>query len=328
MGVIVARFQTPELTQAHRDLIDTVKARHPKFAILLGIARVIPTTKNPLDYSTRQKMILAEYPGIEVLPLHDCRSDVEWSASLDKILRQNHPHEKIVLYGGRDSFAKCYTGRFAVCELEETESTSGTIVREAAFHDVRDTADFRAGICYGVANQYPRINPTVDVAVERGEEVLLARKAEDGNKWRFIGGHIDPRETAEMSARREVMEESGAEVFKMKYITSTAIDDWRYRGTNQSIFTTFFVAPYIGGPVAGSDDVTEVKWFNTKSLNENQMVPEHHVLLDAYLRFKGLRGQVSIDNGNIGLDRVEFIHQNGKKMVTSPVDAALVLPKE
>ena len=50
MGVIVARFQTPYLTPGHCELIETVRSRHAKFAIVLGVARVIPTKTNPRPF--------------------------------------------------------------------------------------------------------------------------------------------------------------------------------------------------------------------------------------------------------------------------------------
>lgn len=320
LGVIVGRFQTPYLTDGHLELIDTVKARHPKFVVVLGVARVIPTKSNPLDFATRQQMIQEAYPGAEVLSKCDERQDSVWSQNLDRLLRANHPYEKIVLYGSRDSFIGRYSGQFATVELDEVINQNGSQARQAAFHTIRNTEDFRAGVCYAQANQYPRKNPTVDVAVERGGEVLLARKAEDGvNQWRFIGGFIDAGETAVQAGRREVLEETGAEVWKMEYIISTPIDDWRYQGTNQSIFTTMFAAPYVGGPCVGADDVQEVRWFDVRNLAERMMVPEHHVLLDAYLRYRGIRGETQVPGSNYCVDTVKYTHINGEKVVVTPV---------
>lgn len=138
MGVIVARFQTPYLTDGHRELIETVRSRHKKFAIVLGIAKVIPSRKNPLDFATRVRMIQDAYPGTEILAIHDTRSDKQWSQQLDTTLRKLHPHEKIVLYGSRDSFIRHYSGKFKTAELDEVEGiNASTPQRRAKTHSTK-----------------------------------------------------------------------------------------------------------------------------------------------------------------------------------------------
>jgi bifunctional NMN adenylyltransferase/nudix hydrolase len=284
LGVIVARFQTPQLTPGHRELIESVQALHPKVMIVLGVARVIPTKKNPLDFATRQKMLQEAYPGIEVLPINDQRSNETWSKNLDQLVRAYHPHERVVLYGGRDSFSQCYSGRFPVVELVSALSESGTQARQQAFHTVRNTEDFRAGICYAVANRYAIKNPTVDVAVMRGNELLLVHKDEDGeNRWRFVGGHIDLGETGEQAARREVQEETGVSLSKLEYITSATIDDWRYAGSGDGIFTTLFLGRYGYGAARAADDVQGARWFEISSLGKEMIVTEHQVLFAALM---------------------------------------------
>lgn len=286
MGVIVARFQTPYLTPGHCELIETVRARHSKVLIILGVARVIPTKKNPLDFATRQRMLQDGYPGLEVLALPDARWDQDWSRNLDQLIRIYHPHESVVLYGGRDSFAQCYSGQFPVVELEAAVGESGTEARAGAFHAVRGSEAFRAGVCYAVANRYAIKNPTVDVAVTRGSMVLLAHKSEDGaGRWRFIGGHIDLGETGEAAARREVLEEAGVSVDQVTYVASCAVDDWRYAGTGDGIFTTLFQARYTWGGARAADDVQRVEWFEIEKIDPvTQIVPEHQVLWAAFMK--------------------------------------------
>lgn len=336
MGVIIARFQTPYLTEGHRNLIESVRARHDKFVIILGVALVVPSRSNPLDFVTRHAMIQEMYPGTEVLPLMDQKFDSSWSRELDSLLRKLHPHEKIVLYGGRDSFIGHYKGKFATVELAPNISESGTEARKGAFHSVQSSEDFRRGICYATANQYHKSVPTVDVAIEKREIstnkitllstdilwVLLAHKNEDGSgKWRFVGGHINVgKETAEQGGRRESREETGCSVGVMTYIGSVPINDWRYVGTGDSVFTTFFSGLYVDGAPNGDDDVNEVKWFKVESLNETMFVPEHHILLDMYLRKKGLRGREEYPGEGYEVKGVDFDTRSGVKFVTSPIE--------
>lgn len=328
MGVIVARFQTPYLTEGHRELIETVRSRHAKFAIVLGISPVIPSRNNPLDFSTRLGMLMDAYPDVEVYPQRDNRSDKIWSQNLDTMLRTTHPHEKIVLYGSRDSFLKHYTGRMACAELDEIHGINATTARIEAFHSVKASEDFRRGICYAVANAYRKNVLAVDVAViDQGtRRVLLGRKNEDDHKWRFIGGHVNVgTESGEQCGRREVAEETGAEVGLMEYICSTPIvADWRYRGLPDCMFSIFFAGHYIPSPIKASDDIDDVKWFDFKHIDENMMVSEHHVLTDQFLRFVGMRSMREATEPNGDIKKYSYVNYGGIEMITSPVPAKYV----
>ena len=46
IGVIVGRFQVHDLTEGHRDLIDTVANRHDKVIVFLGTPRDSKLTRN------------------------------------------------------------------------------------------------------------------------------------------------------------------------------------------------------------------------------------------------------------------------------------------
>ena len=188
-------------------MIDTVRNRHSKFAIVLGNAPFTPSRKNPLDWQTRYAMVQENYPGTVVLSIHDQRDDVKWSQHLDAVIRSVFPHEKVVLYGGRDSFISHYAGKYPTVAMEGNASESGTEARQRAFHEIRESEDFRRGVCYATANQYNKVVPTVDVAIVRPTDgfLLLGRKANE-TKFRFIGGFTE--ESLESAVRREVMEET------------------------------------------------------------------------------------------------------------------------
>ncbi len=148
-GVIIGRFQTPYLTIAHKEMIETVRAKHPKFVIVLGVARHIPSKINPMDFATRAAMIQETYPGTIVLPINDVREDKDWSVNLDVMLRSIMPTERIILYGGRDSFVGHYKGNHLSVELEEKPQISSTQVRQEAFHNIRGRFPTRHLLCGG-----------------------------------------------------------------------------------------------------------------------------------------------------------------------------------
>lgn len=140
----------------------------------------------------------------------------------------------------------------------------------------------------------PYVFPTVDVAIYRdvdgrpvelqhneakaiGREWLLVRKPAE-KLWRLCGGFVDVAdESFEMAARREVHEELGCEVGRLRYVGSFRVDDPRYREKLDKIVTALFVAAYVDGPIRPADDVGEAQWFSTVDLN--QIVVEHRPLL-------------------------------------------------
>ncbi len=75
VGVIVGRFQVPDLHQAHRDLIEKVISQHQKTIIFLGLSPCKSTRNNPLDFEARKNMILDSYPDVIVLYIDDIPCD-------------------------------------------------------------------------------------------------------------------------------------------------------------------------------------------------------------------------------------------------------------
>lgn len=284
VAVIVGRFQVNELHEAHIDLITSVLNKHDRVLLFLGNSTIRNTLNNPLDYRARRTMIADKFPTVEIHYINDNPSDTAWTKNLDKLIgEQLLPMQTVTLYGSRDSFLKCYTGKYTTCELEATTFISGTEVRRRVCNNYPPTADYRAGMIAATAYRFPTAFQTVDIAVVNDKgELLLARKP-DEKKWRFIGGFSDPASVSlEEDAKREVQEEAGVEVGNITYLGSTLINDWRYRGEIDKIKTALFVAKYVFGKPEGADDVAEVKWVSINNLTKNDIVETHHVLIDMF----------------------------------------------
>ena len=264
-GVIVGRFQVPELHESHKKLFDHVVARHERVICILGNGHLRSTKRNPLDYQQRMKMIQEDYPNIICLYQNDCKSNAHWSGNLDAMISENLSQGlKPLLYGSRDSFIKHYEGRFDTEELESDSFISGTQIRKEVTRTIHASKEFRMGVVVGASNRYPVNFVTVDIAIMDKDEtrILLARKPNE-DEYRFVGGFSDPDSPRlEDDAIREVMEETHCEIDEPKYITSMRINDWRYRGEADSICTTFFKANYIGGTPQADDDIAEIRWFD------------------------------------------------------------------
>jgi bifunctional NMN adenylyltransferase/nudix hydrolase len=258
---------------------------------VLGVSPVLGSRRNPLDFHTRERMIRKAYPEVVVLPLADHPLDTLWSANLDTLLANTFPGTGFTLYGSRDSFVNYYSGKNAVKELTPNGQFSASEIRESIREQVMDSVEFRSGVIYAYANTYPKVYPTVDVALFRNNktEILLGKKENDG-AWRLIGGFTDPTDDGfETAARRELEEECGIkDIADMQYVGSFRVDDWRYRSETDKIITTLFSADIVSGEPQASDDIVEVKWFPIQDLRSlianSRSTPTHTVLLEAIIK--------------------------------------------
>lgn len=286
VGVIVGRFQVPDLHEAHVSLFEHVIETHARVLVFLGLSGAgQPTRENSLDFTARWQMIRAKYPDVEVHYIHDQGDDAAWSRRLDsEVARLLNPGQKVVLYGGRDSFVGRYHGVLRTCELEPEVWVSGTDIRKAASKKVKASRDFRLGVIWATHNRFPAVHTTVDVAIFGGDGRLLLGKKPGEPLWRFVGGFADPgSDTFEDDAIREVREETGLTVGTVEYLGSYKIDDWRYRDESDAIKTLFFAATVLDGTPSPDDDIAELKWFVTDDIMFDDVMPNHRPLLDDLL---------------------------------------------
>jgi bifunctional NMN adenylyltransferase/nudix hydrolase len=287
VGVIVGRFQVDELHDGHIALISKIVSDHRKVIIFLGMSPCKCTTKNPLDFESRKKMILDKFPNIIVLYIMDVYSDIAWSDNLDNQIKNiAGPNQSVLLYGSRDSFIKYYSGKYDTEEVEQTVFTSGTEIRKRISNLVAGSPEFRKGVIWAVNNQYPKCHPTVDIAVigKKGNtlSILLGKRKGEPN-YRFIGGFVTPGETLEAAAIREAKEETCLPLKKVRYIKSFVIDDWRYRGETDKITTSLFVSDYDGGIPQPNDDIDQLRWFSLDNALMSVIVEEHKALMRCLL---------------------------------------------
>ncbi len=291
VGVIIGRFQVPELHAGHRKLFETVLARHKRVLVLLGIPAWRGGVQNPLDYKTRELMIQSLYPNVTVSYIQDRLSNEEWSSDVDKTIRTMYPFEKVTLYGGRDGCIRFYTGGFKTVETLEDPAfaaESGTNIRSQTAALPRNSSDFRAGVIYASYSTLPPLTMCVDAAVCKditGEkdkiQVLLIRKPNE-RLWRFPGGRLDYSDTnLGQAAKREAYEETGVEVGEPVYVGSDGpISDWRATRSGLAIHSALFYMPYIFGAAKGNDDAAEAQWFTLYKLTSNDMELCHRNFLE------------------------------------------------
>ena len=298
IAVVIGRFQTSELHDGHVELFESVVNRHEKTICILGLSAVKATKNNPLDFTTRSKMIKEKFPNIDVYYNKDLPCDKLWSKRIDEVIETHVPFEaEVTLYGSRDSFIKSYSGKYNTQELLQKTFISSTEVRKKVSFNSNYSKEFSEGVIWATQNQYPTAYCAVDVAIvdHDNKRILLGRKANE-SKYRMVGGFVDPRSGGESNfletnGRREVMEETGLVVEQLDYVDSQLIDDWRYRGEQSKIFSTLFIGWYTSGRVEPNDDIIECRWYDLQSdvgvfpltLDKNLVVKEHHGLLEKVL---------------------------------------------
>lgn len=313
VGIIVGRFQVPELHDGHLELFRAVRSLHDKIVVFVGLSPTRNASRrHPLDFETRRRMIQSKFPEFHVAPLLDKRTDQEWSNSLDSAISSVTDWGDVVLYGSRDSFVPHYHGRFSPKELFLQHKASGTEIRDSLTNTIKESYDFRAGIIYSAQNRRPRCETTVDVAILHdtgvksgmgtGLKLLLGQKP-GFLGWRFIGGYVDPKDSSfEAAAKREAFEETGLEISNVRYLGSAKITDWRYVKEDDSIKTLLFWGWSMTTGAKANDDISVTGWFdipvnisNIESLRE-MIVPEHKELFDILI--KELRLYVQSDSAN------------------------------
>ena len=108
---------------------------------------------------------------------------------------------------------------------------------------------------------YPRLAPAMIVAVERGNEILLARSPHfPKGIYSILAGFVEPGESAEDAVIREVHEETGIVVGDVRYVSSQA---WPFPNSLMLGFT----AQYVSGEIRLDDDeIEDAGWFRYDDL--------------------------------------------------------------
>lgn len=101
--------------------------------------------------------------------------------------------------------------------------------------------------------------PCVTVIPVRGDEILLSirRYPPFAGELDVLGGFIEPNETAEEAAIREINEETGLDI-EIESVLGTYADT--YGESEKYTLAIVYIAKVVGGEMRASDDITDLKW--------------------------------------------------------------------
>ena len=121
---------------------------------------------------------------------------------------------------------------------------------------------------------------TTDAIILKNNKILLIKRGNNPSKgmWALPGGYVDFNESVEKACMREVKEETGLNVKKLRLL---GVYSDPKRDPGQTVTITY-IANATGTPSA-SDDATDVKWFSINKLpklafDHAQMVKDYKKL--------------------------------------------------
>ena len=111
------------------------------------------------------------------------------------------------------------------------------------------------------ASHYPRSDPVTIMLAVRGERALLGRnKRRPGSRFSCLAGFMEPGETIEECVRREVHEESGIRVGRVRYL---ACQPWPFPSTLMMGFLCEGLTEEI---TVDPEELAEARWFERDEL--------------------------------------------------------------
>ncbi|VAV88592.1 NADH pyrophosphatase, decaps 5'-NAD modified RNA [hydrothermal vent metagenome] len=107
---------------------------------------------------------------------------------------------------------------------------------------------------------FPRVDPAVIMMVVQGENCLLGRNASwpDGH-YSTLAGFVEPGESLEEACRREVMEEVGITISKVRYMFS---QPWPFPHS----LMIGLVAEATSTKIILEDELEDARWFNRQDI--------------------------------------------------------------
>ena len=111
------------------------------------------------------------------------------------------------------------------------------------------------------AHHFPRVDPVVIMLAVRGERCLLGRgRRRPGARFSCLAGFMEPGETPEEAVRREILEESGVEVGRVRYLAS---QPWPFPS---SLMMGFLAEALTEEITIDPEELADARWFEREEV--------------------------------------------------------------
>ncbi len=120
-------------------------------------------------------------------------------------------------------------------------------------------------VCTGCAtHHFPRTDPAVIMLVTRGDRALLGHSARFPNSVMYstLAGFVEPGESLEEAVAREVKEESGIPVARVRYHSS---QPWPFPG---SIMLGFYADGLAEDIILDETELADARWFTREEMKD------------------------------------------------------------
>ena len=113
------------------------------------------------------------------------------------------------------------------------------------------------------AHHFPRTDPVVIMLAVKGERCLLGRnRRRAGNRFSCLAGFMDPGESLEEAVRREVFEESGVRIGRVRYLAS---QPWPFPSNLMMGFLAEAISEEI---TVDPEEIAEARWFERAEIRD------------------------------------------------------------
>jgi 8-oxo-dGTP diphosphatase/2-hydroxy-dATP diphosphatase len=107
-------------------------------------------------------------------------------------------------------------------------------------------------------------------------------------RWNGFGGKLQPGETIEAAAKREVQEEAGVVVSNIEKV---GLIDFEFKDNPEILEVHFFRANDFSGTPTESDEM-KPQWFSTDNLPFDSMWPDDRYWMPLFLAGKKFKGKI------------------------------------